>query len=293
MKQRYLPDFANNFNRELAKDGTFSLFAAFWNNQLDFDQFYLAEADEEAFSELRQIVAEPNSVYQNESEDDIIRIIASESEEHRWNVIQITVESLSGEFMGAWGNTKNLTPQLDALAKDSLFFEHFYATGTRTIRGMEALTLSVPPTPGRSILKRPNNENLVTVGSPFADRDYARTFLYGGNGFFDNMNYYFSNNGFEILDLPKVPSNEITFENAWGACDEDLLSWSLKEADQCYRENKPFYQFIMTTSNHRPFTYPKGKVSIPSGSSRDGAVQYTDYAIGEFIRKASTKPWVF
>ncbi len=65
----------------------------------------------------------------------------------RPNVIQITVESLSAAFLGAYGSADGLTPKLDALAQQSLVFDNFYATGTRTDRGMEALALSVPPTP--------------------------------------------------------------------------------------------------------------------------------------------------
>jgi phosphoglycerol transferase MdoB-like AlkP superfamily enzyme len=47
----------------------------------------------------------------------------------------------------------------------------------------------------------------------------------------------------------------------------------------------------MTTSNHRPFTYPDGRIDIPSGTGRRGAVKYTDWAIGEYIRQARTRPW--
>jgi len=47
----------------------------------------------------------------------------------------------------------------------------------------------------------------------------------------------------------------------------------------------------MTTSNHRPFTYPDGRIDIPSPGGRDGAVKYTDYAIGRFIEEARAKPW--
>jgi phosphoglycerol transferase MdoB-like AlkP superfamily enzyme len=47
----------------------------------------------------------------------------------------------------------------------------------------------------------------------------------------------------------------------------------------------------MTTSNHRPFTYPPGRIDIPSPGGRDGAVKYTDYAIGRFIEEARAKPW--
>ena len=53
----------------------------------------------------------------------------------------------------------------------------------------------------------------------------------------------------------------------------------------------PFFDFIMTTSNHRPYTYPENRIDIPSGTGRSGAVKYTDYAIGDFIKKAKTKPW--
>lgn len=47
----------------------------------------------------------------------------------------------------------------------------------------------------------------------------------------------------------------------------------------------------MTTSNHRPYTYPDGRIDIPSHTGRAGAVKYTDYAIGKFIDEARTKPW--
>jgi len=47
----------------------------------------------------------------------------------------------------------------------------------------------------------------------------------------------------------------------------------------------------MTTSNHRPYTYPEGRIDIPSHTSREGAVKYTDYAIGKFMRECRRKPW--
>jgi phosphoglycerol transferase MdoB-like AlkP superfamily enzyme len=47
----------------------------------------------------------------------------------------------------------------------------------------------------------------------------------------------------------------------------------------------------MTTSNHRPYTYPGGRIDIPSGTGRDGAVKYTDYALGRFLERARARPW--
>jgi phosphoglycerol transferase MdoB-like AlkP superfamily enzyme len=57
------------------------------------------------------------------------------------------------------------------------------------------------------------------------------------------------------------------------------------------RPERPFFVHVMTTSNHRPYTYPDGRIDIPSGSGRNGAVKYTDYAIGEFLAKARSKRW--
>lgn len=80
------------------------------------------------------------------------------------------------------------------------------------------------------------------------------------------------------------------FENAWGICDEDLYKQSLKYADSTYQKKQPFFQFVMTTSNHKPFTFPEGKIDLPQGT-REGAVKYTDYALGKFLEKAKQQPW--
>ncbi|MDI1319362.1 MAG: sulfatase-like hydrolase/transferase, partial [bacterium] len=178
------------------------------------------------------------------------------------------------------------------IAGQTLVFDKFYATGTRTDRGMEALTLAVPPTPGRSLVKRPKNEDMFTLGSVFRAKGYDTAFIYGGFGYFDNMNYFFGHNGYRVIDRTGVPKEDITFANVWGVCDEDLFRWTLREADASTAGGKPFHYFVMTTSNHRPYTFPAGRIDLPSKTSgRAGAVKYTDYAIGKFIRDASAKPW--
>lgn len=170
---------------------------------------------------------------------------------------------------------------------------------------MEALSLAIPPTPGSSIVRRPDNDNLTTIGYLFQQKGYETAFFYGGDGYFDNMNMYFGNNGYAVTDKRRnslvkdnfkatrttIPDSSIQFKNAWGICDEDLYDAVIRDADAKTGQNKPFYDFVMTTSNHRPYTYPEGKIDIPSGSGRDGAVKYTDYAIGEFLKKAKQKPW--
>ena len=283
--------FGNNYNRELARNGIYSMFTAFRNNELDYDAFYVREDVAQDFRRLKEILKSEDAIFLSEEPTDITRLIKHEGEPKHYNVIQITVESLSSEFLGVFGNPKKLTPNIDALAREGLLFTNFHATGNRTDRGMEALTLSVPPTPGRSIVKRPRNERLFSLGSIFRSEGYDATFIYSGYGYFDNMNYFFGNNGYKVVDRGSVSKEDITFANIWGACDEDLYNWVLREADNSYAKGKPFFHFVMTTSNHRPFTYPEGKIDIPSHTGREGAVKYTDYAIGQFMARAKKKPW--
>jgi phosphoglycerol transferase MdoB-like AlkP superfamily enzyme len=288
----WLPAFKNNFNREIAKNGLWSLFAAFRNNVLDYDEFYPTKPLDQVFARLRKELAEDGALMLRPGEYDTLRYIKNAGPELRPNVIQITVESLSADFLGIFNRASNLTPNLVEIAGKSLVFDNFYATGTRTDRGMEALTLSLPPTPGRSMIKRPNNEDMFTLGSVFRAKGYDTAFIYGGFGYFDNMNYYFGHNGYRVIDRTGVAKEDITFANVWGACDEDLFRWTMSEADASAALGKPFHYFVMTTSNHRPYTFPEGRIDLPSKiSGRAGAVKYTDYAIGQFLRDAATKPW--
>jgi phosphoglycerol transferase MdoB-like AlkP superfamily enzyme len=168
-----------------------------------------------------------------------------------------------------------------------------YATGNRTVRGLEALSLALPPTPGQSIVRRPHSEKLFSLGSVFEDKDYAVLFAYGGYGYFDNMNAFFDANDYRVIDRRDIPSARIEFENVWGVADEHLYDQVIDEIDRekAARPKRPVFAHVMTTSNHRPYTYPPGRIDIPSGKDREGAVKYTDYAIGRFIERARTHAW--
>lgn len=286
--------FANSLQAELASNGPYQFFAAFRNNELDYSQFYATIPDAEAAQTLRTVVEEPNARYLSGEPFDIERQITNPGSERRRNVVLVTLESFNASYLSQFGSSEGagLTPFLDGLIDQSLFFEHFYATGTRTVRGLEAVTLSIPPTPGRSIVKRIGRESgMWSLGNVLRSKGYSTRFIYGGRGYFDNMNAFFSGNGYEITDQSSVPGTEMTFTNAWGMSDEDLYRQVVREADRAAASNAPFFFHVMTTSNHRPYTYPEGRIDIPSGSGRAGAVKYTDYALRQFIEQARQQPW--
>lgn len=267
-----------NFHEDqLARNGIYEFVRAFRSNKIDYNAFYrtLPESQIQDYILSQYLPPAPSPLNLKGKKP---------------NIVMIVVESLGAKFIGPLSPNKETTPFLNKLAHESMFFNNFYATGTRTVRGLEALNLSVPPTPGYAVVKRPDHKGLFSLGNTFKNNGYSSTFVYGGRGFFDNMNSFFSGNEFKTVDQGDFSKDEISFSNAWGVCDEDLFKKAaalIEKEDQ----SKPFLYFLLTTSNHRPFTYPAGKINIPSGASRAGAVKYTDYAIGTFLEKVKNKEW--
>lgn len=283
---------SNQAIQELAKNGTYDLFSAYRNNELSYKEFYITHDKKEIGSKMRRLLAYGESEFVSKDPDDITRLVKKSGPELHKNIILVVMESMSADFMGVFGNPQNLTPELDGLSKKGIFFTDLYATGTRTVRGLEAITLSVPPTPGQSILRRPDNGNLYSLGYVFQDRGYDTAFIYGGYGYFDNMNEFFSHNGFRIVDRHDFLDGDITFSNVWGVADEDLYNQVIKQADNAYSKKQPFMYEVMTTSNHRPYTFPENRIDLPSKEGgRSAGVKYADFAVGKFLKDAEKKPW--
>jgi phosphoglycerol transferase MdoB-like AlkP superfamily enzyme len=282
---------AQDAANELAGNGLYEFFAANRRNELDFERFYATLPAAEALARVR--AAFPGAEWVEPERGGVERRVRGHSPERRLNVVVVTVESLGAEFVGAYGDSRGLTPNLDRLARESLWFGKVYATGNRTVRGLEAVTLALPPTPGQSIVRRPGNESLFSLGSVFEDKGYGVLFAYGGYGYFDNMNAFFDANDYRAVDRRAIPAARIAFENIWGVADEHLFDQVLEELDRerAAHPARPFFAHVMTTSNHRPYTYPAGRIDIAPGTGREGAVKYSDYALGRFVEAARARPW--
>ena len=291
VSQSAIPAFANQYDTEIAKNGCWAFFAAFQQMELDYKRWYIELPEEQALADARALLTTANDKSASDAPDDLTRVITKSGEEKQWNVILVCMESLSSDYMSYVGNTEGITPNLDRLRENSIFFENLYATGTRTVRGMEALTLNLPPTPGQAIIYRPEGTDLKTTFGPFLDRGYDCGFFYGGDGRFDYMNRYFSTAGCRIVDANAWDEKDTTFKTSWGACDEDLFNKTIAEADKDHAKGKPFHFFCMTTSNHRPYDFPAGRIDLPSHGGSRHAVKYADWCIGDLIEKASGKPW--
>ncbi|MBI4754615.1 MAG: LTA synthase family protein [Betaproteobacteria bacterium] len=283
---------ASDVANELAGNGIYEFFAANYRNELNFEKFYATLPPDEALAQAKRAV-DAAGEWLDRPHGTFERHVGGSPSPRRLNVVLVSIESMGAEFLDAYGNGKGLTPNLDRLARESLWFSNAYATGNRTVRGLEALALALPPTPGQSIVRRPKNERLFSLGSVFEDMGYDTLFAYGGYGYFDNMNAFFARNDYRAVDRTDIPREKVVFENIWGVADEILFDFVLDELDRQQQAEgaRPFFVHIMTTSNHRPYSYPAGRIDIPSGSGRDGAVRYADWAIGHLLDEARKRRW--
>ena len=281
------PEFsANNYANELADNGWRSFLWAARENRLDYRQFYATRPDAEVLAELKQlsghsVVSATNQPLQR----------VAQARQKQPNVVVVMMESMSAEYMESFGSKEGLTPNLDRLASEGILFTRLYAAGTRTVRGLEALSAALPPLPGKSVVRWPNIRNLNTLGSNLAARGWQPHFFYGGYGMFDNMNEYFAAQGYKVTDRTRFQEGLVEFENVWGVADEHLFDQVLIDMDKDAAAGKPFFAHIMTASNHVPFTYPDGRIDIASPGKRAGGVKYADFAVGRFVEMAKKKPW--
>ncbi len=213
------------------------------------------------------------------------RQIATRRLERPLNLVIILEESLGAEFVGGLGG-KDLTPNLDGLADEGIWFEQLYATGTRSVRGIEAIVSGFPPTTKRSVVKLAETQtNFFTIASLLQRQNYQTSFIYGGSAHFDNMRRFFLNNGFQTVIDQKDFENP-QFVATWGVSDEDLF---LKAHEYISTKgDQPFFSLVFTSSNHKPFEIPAGKVETRTGPDglREMAVAYADYALGRFLELA-------
>ncbi len=206
------------------------------------------------------------------------------------NVVMIVEESLGAQYVGTLGG-RGLTPELDALYAQGWGFDRAYATGTRSVRGLEALSTGFLPTPAEAVVKLPRAQTgFFSLAALLGQQGYRSRFVYGGEAHFDNMRGFFLGNGFdEVVDRTNA-FRKPDFVGSWGASDEDMF-------DEVHRllssdSPQPTFTLAFSVSNHAPWEYPQGRIT-PEGeaASVDNTVRYADWALGEFFRKARQSPY--
>ncbi|WP_049623501.1 LTA synthase family protein [Frateuria defendens] len=209
-----------------------------------------------------------------------------------YNLVIIAEESLGAQFVGSLGG-RDLTPNIDRLGKEGWLLARTYATGTRSVRGLEAITTGFLPTPAEAVLKLPRSQRgFFTIAELLGRQGYHSRFIYGGEAHFDNMKGFFLGNGFnEVIDQPLFDVKP-GFVGSWGASDEDMFNELHHRLMQDEQAGKRNFTLAFSVSNHTPWEYPKGRIqTVGDPASVDNSVRYADWAIGRFFDQAMKSPY--
>ncbi len=224
--------------------------------------------------------------------DSLVKINAkgvSVNKSHRPNVVVILMESMSANLLGTFGNKQPLTPTLDSLYHHSLAFTHFYSAGIHTNHGMTATLYSFPALMFRNLMKgtvTPRRKGIATVLKQYG---YENMFFMTHEAQYDNMKAFFSTNGYDdIYSQENYPKSEVV--NSFGVSDHFEMDYALNTINQKAKTGKPFFSTILTVSNHPPYVVPD--FFKPKTKDKETQiVEYADWAIGDFLKKASREPW--
>lgn len=208
---------------------------------------------------------------------------------HKKNVVVILMESMSANFLHTFGQQLQLTPTLDSLYNNSMAFTHCYSAGIHTNHGMTATLYSFPAMMFRNLMKgtvTPHRDGIPTV---LKQHGYHNMFFMTHEAQYDNMKAFFTTNGYDdIYAQEDYPEEEVV--NSFGVSDHFLFGYALDKINRQAATGKPFFATLLTISNHPPFIIPswfKPKSKEPETQ----IVEYADWAIGDFIRKAKQQAW--
>ena len=277
---------------QLGVSSTYSLGYALYRmrDESDSVRFYGKMPPEEVVRRIRQAMNIPENLFTNSEMPTLHRQIPLKKRDKPLNLVIILEESLGADYVKSLGGLP-LTPELEKLSQKGLWFSRLYATGTRSVRGIEAVVTGFAPTPARSVVKLGlAQQNFFTLARLLKDQGYETEFIYGGDSQFDNMRGFLFGNGFDRV----IDENNFTgwiFRGAWGVCDEDIFKRTHKEL--LAHGGKPFFTLVFSVSNHSPFEFPDDRIELyeEPKNSRYNAVKYSDFALGKFFERASKSPY--
>lgn len=270
---------------ELGLSSTYTVLYALYGlkNEGDPSQLYPSMSDKEVIRRVRRdsLVDEGKFFH---PELPTLHSFGSDAGKPRKNLVILLEESMGARFIGKLGGLP-LSPAIDRLAEEGLWFTRLYATGIRSARGIEAVVTGFPPSASRSVLKLGlSQQGFYTMARTLKENGYRNYFIYGGESHFDNMKGFLLNNGFDVA----IDENDFTdwkFKGSWGVSDEDMFD---KAHGIFEAESEPFFALVFSSSFHSPFEFPDGRIELydEEKNTKNNAVKYADYAVGYFIDKA-------
>lgn len=267
---------SNQFLNHSAVNPVFSLFASMGKSQ-DFSKegrFFSPERCDSIYSQL--------AFSQESTATDTLLTT------RRPDILIIIMESFAGTFTGVMGNPAGITPEFDALAREGVFFENFYATSYRTDRGVLSILSGYPAFPRASVMKQPSaTRDIPSIAASLAGQGYTSSFLYGGDINFTNMQSYLRSTGYADItgDKSFTPAQRVT--HGWGVTDSITFDRLFAMLSRRTPKQRPWQTTFLTLASHEPWGVPYRR--IPS-DKKANAIAYADHCLGKFIARMKRTP---
>jgi phosphoglycerol transferase MdoB-like AlkP superfamily enzyme len=267
----------SNFLNVTCMNSTFHLFNN-WIENANAGKPYNFMPDAEA----KKIFAQLNET----AKDTTIHILTTD----RPNVVLVVLEGWSGDCVKSCGGYDSITPHLEELIKDGVFFTNCYASGSLSDQGMAAVFSAFPAQPKTSVITQPTKYvHLPCINNSFKSAGYKTSFMFGGQLSYGNIRAYMYYNGFDKIIEGKdfdasVPQCKL------GVADQYLYQRQLQELS---KEQQPFFASMFTLSSHSPFDIPMNEVLHWGGKEKQyiNSVYYADGCIHDFIEQAKNTSW--
>lgn len=215
------------------------------------------------------------------------RIIPDSISQTNPNIVIVIMESMSAANMKRHGNTTNITPFLDSLANNSIYFENIYTAGKHTFNGIFGTLFSFPALYRRHSMKQMSKYN--GLSSVLKNKGYSTTYFTTHDGQFDNVEGFLRANDFQhIITQSDYPASEV--KTTLGVPDDYMFRYAIPVINKMAKSNKPFFTALMTTSNHGPYYIPD--YYHPNTTNlNDQIIEYSDWSLKQFITMASKEKW--
>ena len=278
----------------LVVNSTYSVLSALYGlkNETRSSEMYGSLPFADMVQQVREGMALPSTSFTSDKYPTLHRQFASVRRDAPLNLVIVLEESLGAGFVQQLGG-RPITPNLDRMASQGIWFDQLYATGTRSVRGIEAIVAGFPPTPALSVVKlSKSQQGFETLASVLRRAGYRNEFVYGGESHFDNMRGFFLGNGFHtVVDRQNFKSPQ--FVGSWGVSDEDLFAMADQRIRALDAGAHPFFMLVFTSSNHSPFEFPDGRIELVDAEKQtvNNAVRYADHALGRFIDRARSSDY--
>jgi len=204
------------------------------------------------------------------------------------NLIIVQVEALQGFVVERKFNGKEITPNLNKLINDSIYFENFYFQigGGNTSDAEFLSNTSLFPVRDGAVYFRFPYHTYYSLPKAVKEQGYTSYVCHANNPSFWNRTEMYKSLGFNTFFSNK--NYELDETRGWGLSDVSFLRQSLDKFDT----DKPFYAFMITLSSHHPYNYFDDYKNFNAGKYENTffgnylkAMNYADSAIGELVKE--------